>query len=82
MSTGTRHAHAVVLRRYLESPRAQRRALWVGLGIFVVGAAALVFVFFRNTGHALPDKAMQPARVAWPRPQPTVPIDPENRRSR
>jgi hypothetical protein len=76
VSTGT-HTHATsFFRRYLESPRAQRRALGVGLGIFVVGAAALVLVFFRNTGHALPDKASnQPASVD--KPQPTVPIDPE-----
>jgi hypothetical protein len=76
LSTGT-HTHSEsFFRRYLDSPRAQRRALWVGLGIFVVGAAAMVFVFFRNTGHPLPDKASnQPAQVE--KAQPTVPVAPE-----
>lgn len=58
----------------MESPRAQRRALIAGLGVFVIGAAVFVFVFFRNTGHPLPDKlSKQPASIA--KPQPTVPLD-------
>ena len=75
MSTHTQ-PQSSFLRRYLESPRAQRRALGVGLTIFVVGAAALVFVFFRNTGHPLPNKlSNQPAKLATN--PPTVPVSPE-----
>lgn len=62
-------------RRYLSSPRAQRRAFAIAIAIFVVGAAAFVFAFFRNTGHALPDVASdEPAKVATK--QKTVPLDP------
>jgi len=63
-------------QRYSSSPRAQRRALSIGLAIFAVGAAAVVFAFFRNTGHPYPDKlSNQPAQVYTQ--QKTVPVDPE-----
>ena len=76
VSTGTHTHPQSFFRRYLESPRAQRRVLGVGVGVFVVGAAALVFVFFRNTGHPLPNKASkEPASIS--KLQPTVPVDPE-----
>ncbi len=76
VSTGTHTHQDSAFRRYLESPRAQRRALGIGLGVFIIGAAALVFVFFRNTGHGLPDKISNtPAQVA--KPEVTVPVSPE-----
>jgi hypothetical protein len=76
VSTGTHTENQSFLTRYLDSPRAQRRALGVGLGVFVVGAAVLVFVFFRNTGHPLPDKlSNQPAQVVTP--EHAVPVSPE-----
>ncbi len=76
MSTGTHTENQSFLTRYLDSPRAQRRALGVGLGVFVIGAAALVFVFFRNTGHVIPNKlSNQPAQVA--KPEHSVAVSPE-----
>ena len=62
-------------RRYRESPRAQRRALWIGLAVFVVGAAAVPFALFRNTAHPLKDVASnEPAQIAA-KPS-TVALDP------
>jgi hypothetical protein len=76
VSTGTHTEQQSFFQRYLDSPRAQRRALGVGLGVFVIGAAALVFVFFRNTGHTIPNKlSNKPAQVAAP--EHTVPVSPE-----
>jgi hypothetical protein len=60
--------------RFLDSPRAQRRALIAGLSVFAIGAAVFAIVFFRNTGHPLPNKlSNQPASVA--KPEPTVALD-------
>ena len=74
MTTGTHTPSA--FRRYLDSPRAQRRALWIGLALFVVGAAAVTFAFFRNTGHEFPNTfSDQPAQV-YKTPK-TVPVSPE-----
>jgi hypothetical protein len=54
----------------------QRRALTIGLALFAVGAAAVVFAFFRNTGHEFPNKlSNEPAQVY--KQQATVPVDPE-----
>ena len=64
------------LRRHLDSPRTQRRALGVGIAIFLVGAAAIVFTLFRNTGHEFPSKlSNEPAQV-YEQPK-TVPVAPE-----
>jgi hypothetical protein len=61
--------------RIMESPRAQRRALVVGLAIFAVGAVVFAIAFFRNTGHPLPDQASnQPATLV--KSEPTVALDP------
>jgi hypothetical protein len=63
-------------RRYANSPRAQRRALTVGLALFALGVAAIVVAFFRNTGHQYPDKlSNQPAQV-YHQPK-TVALDPQ-----
>jgi len=60
----------------MDSPRAQRRAFSIALAILVVGAAAFVFAFFRNTSHPLPDVASdQPANIYHP--EKTVPVDPQ-----
>ncbi len=49
---------------FLESPRAQRRALIAGIAVFVLGAVVFALVFLRNTGHPLPNKlSNQPASV-------------------
>jgi hypothetical protein len=62
------------LERLTSSPRAQRRALIAGLSVFAIGAAVFALVFFRNTGHPLPNKlSNQPASVA--KPEPTVALD-------
>ena len=74
VSTGTPKQSTI--RRHLDSPRTQRRALAVGLAIFVVGAAAVVFTFFRNTGHEFPSKLSDKPAQVYVKP-PTVPVDPE-----
>ncbi len=58
----------------MASPRAQRRALIAGLSVFVLGAAVFVFVFFRNTGHPLPNKLSDQA-ASVVKNEPTVPLD-------
>lgn len=58
----------------MDSPRAQRRALIAGLSVFAIGAVVFAIVFFRNTGHPLPNKLSdQPASVV--KPEPTVALD-------
>ena len=58
----------------MESPRAQRRALIAGLSVFALGIVVFAFVFFRNTGHPLPNKlSNQPASVV--KNEPTVALD-------
>jgi hypothetical protein len=58
----------------MDSPRAQRRALIAGLLVFAIGAVVFALVFFRNTGHPLPNKLSdQPASVV--KNQPTVALD-------
>jgi hypothetical protein len=76
VSAGGNKSGASGFRRYLDSPRAQRRAFSIAVAIFVLGAAAFVFAFFRNTGHPLPDVASnQPAKVYTK--QKDVPPDPD-----
>lgn len=61
--------------RLADSPRAQRRALIAGLSVFAIGIAVFAVVFFRNTGHPLPNKlSNQAASVV--KPEPTVALDP------
>jgi hypothetical protein len=62
-------------RRYRDSPRAQRRAFSIAIAIFVVGAAAFVFAFFRNTSHPLPDVASKQNADVYVK-QKDVPPDP------
>jgi hypothetical protein len=46
----------------------------IGFAVFALGAVMFALVFFRNTGHPLPDKlSSQPAATV--KPQPTVPLD-------
>jgi hypothetical protein len=61
--------------RMLESPRAQRRALIVGVVVLVAGLLAFTFAFFRNTGHPLPDVLSNQA-ASVNKNEPTVPLDP------
>jgi hypothetical protein len=61
--------------RFLDSPRAQRRALLVGFVIFLLGGGFFLFKYFGNTGHPLPNKISdQPASVVSK--EPTVALDP------
>lgn len=75
MATPASASNPSILRRYAESPRAQRRALVGGIAVLAVGAAVFVFMVFRNTGHPLPVNAgSQPASVAVQ--ERTVALDP------
>ena len=58
----------------VNSPRAQRRFLWLSGAVLVAGIAAFVaLVLFRGTGNAYPDKfSKQPAQLA--KPEKKVPI--------
>ena len=61
--------------RLADSPRAQRRALIIGVAVLVVGAVAAAIAFYPNTGHPLPDRGNgQPASLASK--EPTVALDP------
>jgi len=55
-------------------PRAQRRALAGGLGIFALGAAEFVFVFFGNTSKKIPETHSSTPATLAPK-EPTVPLN-------
>jgi hypothetical protein len=64
----------------LSSPRTQRWLLWIGGFVLAAGIAAVLIVFFRDTGTNTPEvfKNEPPTKVA-PKPK-TVPLEPAVRR--
>ena len=61
--------------RLVDSPRAQRRALFIGVAVLIAGGVVFSLAFFRNTAHPLPNKISdQPASLASK--EPTVALDP------